>query len=184
VVLAFFVAAPPAAPAAVELLLPMTAALIENFAGMGGRRDALQEKCARKKMTAAQWDKQLFLRCHFLFQTRKSLVHPSCTLRRGSGGVDLAIHVSTPRALRPPLCMVIEETWQTFFTHARDVQSNTVNSRGARLLGPRDIRSCQCQAILAEDGVTARRNQASLLTSSPVRLFPFNPKEELDFGPS
>jgi hypothetical protein len=41
VVLAFFMAAPPAAPAAVELLLPMTAVLNENFAGMGGRRDAL-----------------------------------------------------------------------------------------------------------------------------------------------
>jgi hypothetical protein len=34
VVLAFFVAAPPAAPAAVEFLLPMTAALNGNFAGM------------------------------------------------------------------------------------------------------------------------------------------------------
>jgi hypothetical protein len=64
-VLAFFAAAPPVAPVAVELLLPMTAALNENFAGMGGRRDALQEKCARKKMTAAEWGKQLLLRCHF-----------------------------------------------------------------------------------------------------------------------
>jgi hypothetical protein len=35
----------------------MTATLNENFAGRGGRRDALQEKCARKKMTAAEWGK-------------------------------------------------------------------------------------------------------------------------------
>jgi hypothetical protein len=34
----------------------------------------------------------------------------------GSGGVDLAVHVSAPRAPRLPLCTVIEETWQTFFT--------------------------------------------------------------------
>jgi hypothetical protein len=30
--------------------------------------------------------------------------------------VDLAVHVSAPRALRPPLRTVIEETWRTFFT--------------------------------------------------------------------
>jgi hypothetical protein len=65
----------------------------------------------------------------FLSHHGKSLVHPSRTLRRGSGGVDLAIHVSAPRALRPPLRTVIEETWWTFFTHARDVRSNAVNSR-------------------------------------------------------
>jgi hypothetical protein len=35
----------------------MTAALHENFTAMGGRRDALQEKCARKKMTTAEWGK-------------------------------------------------------------------------------------------------------------------------------
>jgi hypothetical protein len=36
--------------------------------------------------------------------------------------------VSAPRAPRPPLRMVIEETWWTFFTHMRDVRSNSVNS--------------------------------------------------------
>jgi hypothetical protein len=57
--LAFFVAAP-AAPATVELLLPMKVALNEDLAGMGGRRDASQERSARKKvMTAAEWGKQL-----------------------------------------------------------------------------------------------------------------------------
>jgi hypothetical protein len=55
--LAFFVAAPPAAPAAVELLLPMTMALNKSFMGMEGRRDASQEQSARKKMTAAEWGK-------------------------------------------------------------------------------------------------------------------------------
>jgi hypothetical protein len=30
--------------------------------------------------------------------------------------VDLAVHVSAPRAPRPPLRTVIEEAWQTFFT--------------------------------------------------------------------
>jgi hypothetical protein len=39
-VLAFFAAAPPAAPAVVELLLPMTLVLNKNFARVGGRRDA------------------------------------------------------------------------------------------------------------------------------------------------
>jgi hypothetical protein len=53
-VLAFFVAAPPAAPAAVELLLPMTVALSEDFTGMGGRRDVSQGQSARKKMTVAE----------------------------------------------------------------------------------------------------------------------------------
>jgi hypothetical protein len=53
VVLAFFAAAPPV----VEFLLPMTAVLSENFAGMGGGRDASQEQNARKKMTAAEWGK-------------------------------------------------------------------------------------------------------------------------------
>jgi hypothetical protein len=52
----------------------------------------------------------------FLSHHRKLLVHPSRTLRRGSGGVDLVVHVSVPRALRPPLRTVIEETWRTFFT--------------------------------------------------------------------
>jgi hypothetical protein len=61
VVLAFFAAAPPA----VEFLLPMTAVLSENFAGMGGGRDASQEQNARKKMTATEWGKQLHLWCHF-----------------------------------------------------------------------------------------------------------------------
>jgi hypothetical protein len=36
VVLAFFAAAPPVAPATVEFLLPMAAALNKNFAGMEG----------------------------------------------------------------------------------------------------------------------------------------------------
>jgi hypothetical protein len=56
--LAFFVVAPPVAPAVVELLLPMKEALNEDLTGMGGRRDASQERSARKKMmTAAEWGK-------------------------------------------------------------------------------------------------------------------------------
>jgi hypothetical protein len=43
----------------------MSTVLNENFAGMGGRRDALQEKYARKKMMVMEWGKQLLLRCHF-----------------------------------------------------------------------------------------------------------------------
>jgi hypothetical protein len=43
----------------------MMAALNENFTGRGGRRDASQEQSARKKMTVAEWGKQLLLRCHF-----------------------------------------------------------------------------------------------------------------------
>jgi hypothetical protein len=65
VVLAFFAAALPAAPVAVEFLLPMAAALSKNFAGMEGGRAVAQEQNGRKKMTAAEWGKQLPLRCHF-----------------------------------------------------------------------------------------------------------------------
>jgi hypothetical protein len=54
-VLAFFAAVPPAAPAAVELLLPMKVALNEDITGMGGRRDASQEQSARKKMIDPVW---------------------------------------------------------------------------------------------------------------------------------
>jgi hypothetical protein len=64
-VLAFFAVAPPAALAAVELLLPMKVALNGDLTGMGGRKDASQEQSARKKMTVAEWGKQLFLLCHF-----------------------------------------------------------------------------------------------------------------------
>jgi hypothetical protein len=181
--LAFFAAAPPAALVVVEPLLPMMAALNENFAGREGRRDALQEKYTRKKMMAVEWGKQLLLQCHFS-HPGKSLVHPNCTLRKGNGWVNLAVHMSAPCALWPPICTVIEETWWIFFTHAQDVRSNAVNSRGTRLLGPWDVQSCQCQVILVDDGVTARRNQASSLTSFSVKLFPFVPREKLDFGSS
>jgi hypothetical protein len=62
VVLAFFAAA----PAAVELLVPMKVAFNEDLTGMRGRRDASQERSARKKMmTVAEWGKQLLLLCHF-----------------------------------------------------------------------------------------------------------------------
>jgi hypothetical protein len=37
----------------------------QDLRGRGGRKDALQEKCAGKKMMAAEWGKQLLLRCHF-----------------------------------------------------------------------------------------------------------------------
>jgi hypothetical protein len=65
VVLAFFTAAPPVAPAVVKFLLPMTAALSKNLAGMEGGRAVSQEQNARKKMMAVEWGKQLPLRCHF-----------------------------------------------------------------------------------------------------------------------
>jgi hypothetical protein len=79
-VLAFFTAAPPAAPAAAKLLLPMTVALNENFTGMGGRRDASQEQSTRKKMTAAEWGKQLLLSSHFYLATgnRWSILAACC----------------------------------------------------------------------------------------------------------
>jgi hypothetical protein len=43
----------------------MAAALSKNFTGMEGGRDASQEQNARKKMTVAEWGKQLHLHCHF-----------------------------------------------------------------------------------------------------------------------
>jgi hypothetical protein len=53
-----------------------------------------------------------------------------------------------------------------------------VNSRGARLLGPRDIQSCQCQVIPAEGGVTTRTSNTSSLMSRPVVLLSFDPEEK------
>jgi hypothetical protein len=64
-VLALLVAAPAAAPAAVELLLPMAAARSKSFAGMEVGRKASLEQNAREKMTAAEWDEQLPLCCNF-----------------------------------------------------------------------------------------------------------------------
>jgi hypothetical protein len=48
--------------------------------------------------------------------------------------------------------------------------------------GPQGVWSCQCQAILAEDGVTARRSQASSLTSLPAEQFPFGPSDKRSLG--
>jgi hypothetical protein len=54
VVLAFLAAAMAVAPAAVEPLLPIVAALDKNCAGMKIRRCVSQELSARKKKTAAE----------------------------------------------------------------------------------------------------------------------------------
>jgi hypothetical protein len=51
----FLVAAPAAAPAAVELLLPMVSARSRSV-GNGDEGEELQEQCARKKTMAAEWD--------------------------------------------------------------------------------------------------------------------------------
>jgi hypothetical protein len=48
----------------------MAVALSKNFAGMEGGRAMAQEQNARKKMTAAEWGKQLPLRCHFYLVPR------------------------------------------------------------------------------------------------------------------
>jgi hypothetical protein len=109
-------------------------------------------------------------------------IHPSRPLQRGSGWTDLVVNVSAPREPRPPLRTVIEETMQTFFTHARDVRSNSVISRDARMQSPQDVWSCQCQAILAEDGVTARRSQTSSLTSLHAEQIIFGSEDKHDFG--
>jgi hypothetical protein len=57
-VLALLVAAQ-AAPAAVELLLPMAAACGESFVGMEVERKVSLEQSAREKMTAVEWGEQL-----------------------------------------------------------------------------------------------------------------------------
>jgi hypothetical protein len=54
-ILAFLAAAPVAAPAAVELLLPMASGRSDGC-GNGAERVKLQEQCARKKTVAAEWD--------------------------------------------------------------------------------------------------------------------------------
>jgi hypothetical protein len=58
----------------------MTAALNGNFTRMEGKIDALQEQSARKKMTAAEWGKQLLLLCHFYLATgnRWSILAARC----------------------------------------------------------------------------------------------------------
>jgi hypothetical protein len=91
--------------------------------------------------------------------------------------------MSAPWAPWPPPCTVIEETGWTFFTHARDVRSNSVNSRDARAWSLQDVRSCQCQSILAEDGVTTQRIRASSLTSWLAKRFLSDLRGKLDFGP-
>jgi hypothetical protein len=48
--------------------------------------------------------------------------------------------------------------------------------------GPQDVWSCQCQAILAEDGVTAQRSRASSLTSLPAERIIFGSGDKRDFG--
>jgi hypothetical protein len=70
-------------------------------------------------------------------------------LRSGNGGANLAAHVSAPRESWPPLRAVTQETAQTFFTHARDVQSKMVNSRDVRPLGLPRVSSCQNQQRVA-----------------------------------
>jgi hypothetical protein len=55
----------------------MKAALNEDLAGMGGRKDATQERSARKKMmTAAEWGKQL-LPQGFSFIPLREIIGPS-----------------------------------------------------------------------------------------------------------
>jgi hypothetical protein len=51
----FLAAAPAAAPAAEELLLPMGSARSRSSEN-GDEGEELQEQCARKKMMAAEWD--------------------------------------------------------------------------------------------------------------------------------
>jgi hypothetical protein len=51
--------------AAVELLLPLAAALSKNFAGMEDEREASMERNARKKMMVEEWGEQLPLCCYF-----------------------------------------------------------------------------------------------------------------------
>jgi hypothetical protein len=53
-----------------------------------------------------------------------------------------------------------------------------VNSRDARLLGPRNVRSCQWQVIPGEGGVTTRTSNTSLLTSRLVGLLSFDLEEK------
>jgi hypothetical protein len=50
-----------------------------------------------------------------LFHLWKITANLSHSLRSGNGGANLAVHASTPREPRRPLCTVIKETRQTFF---------------------------------------------------------------------
>jgi hypothetical protein len=145
-------------------------------------RKASLEQNAREKMIAAEWGEQLPL-CYDYYLVLGN--HWLILAIRCEGEVAGRICPSMCQALwtsQHPLCTVIKETGRTFFTHARDMRSNLVNSRGVRPLGPQGIKSCHCQAILAEDGVTARRNQASSLTSLPAEQSPFDPGDKCNFG--
>jgi hypothetical protein len=78
--LALLVVASAVAPAAVELLLPLAAALSKSFAGMEGEREASLEQNARKKMTAVEWGEQLPLCCYFylVLGNRRSILAAHC----------------------------------------------------------------------------------------------------------
>jgi hypothetical protein len=60
----------------------------------------MQEKCAGKKMTTAEWGKQLLLRYHFylVLGNRWSIL---AAHREGEAAGCLAVHVLAPHALRP-----------------------------------------------------------------------------------
>jgi hypothetical protein len=103
-VLALLTAALVVTPAAVEPLLPM-AALDRSCARMVAGRDALQVYGVRRKKTAVKWGKLLLL-SSYLFFTQRSFCR---MMRNGSGGVNLAVHMSAPWELWPPLRTVIEE---------------------------------------------------------------------------
>jgi hypothetical protein len=98
--------------------------------------------------------------------------------------VNLAVHVSAPRALWPPLRTVIEEAWWTFLTGCAGRAVKYSQQPVCAALGPLGVRSCQCQAIPGAGGMTTRRSNASSLMSLPARFIFFRPRKEAFFRSS
>jgi hypothetical protein len=72
-------------------------------------------------------------------------------MRSGSGGVNLAIHVSAPWELWPPLRTVIEEAWQTLFHPSAGHAVKYGQQPGRAAIGP-----TVC-LVLSESGHPSRR---------------------------
>jgi hypothetical protein len=127
---------------------------------------------------AAEWGELLPLCVHFY-------------LILGKSWLILAVHyeVEMVEQIWPSTCQAVSTAgadqgdWVDF-SHPRAGRAVKLSQQPwtRKQGGPQDIWSCQCQSILAEDGVTTRRIQASSLTSWLAERFPWELKDKLDLG--
>jgi hypothetical protein len=114
--------------------------------------------------------------------SEKSLIHPGRTLRSKSGGVNLAIHVSAPRELQPPLRTMLEEARQTLFHPSAGHAVKYGQQPGRAAAGPT---AC---LVLSKSGHPSRRwrdNSRESGVSADVvscKADFFDPKGKVDNG--